>query len=297
MAADSTGGHTTLQALLGVAIVLWGLASVTALLAWGSRVAGRHRPRRRDPRDHGRTGPRRRRRRAADNPTLPAAAPATPSAAVAIEHVAHPPVDEPPDAVVASKPRAEGGPAAYLRPPAIAGARCSPETLEPLADELDASHRLAVAEARVADTLAHLPSDRWLVERYVVIAGHRIPFLILGETGVFAVWALSGPPIWDELPIPSHVAAHVTDTLPGYGGPVQVGLCRALAASGLQPRWWCRPGEPGAWVMGSDWLIRWLEHFGPAHGLGVTDLERLRELAVPKPGPARRTSDVIPDLR
>jgi hypothetical protein len=120
--------------------------------------------------------------------------------------------------------------------------------------------------------------------------------LILGETGVFAVWALSGPPIWDELPIPSHVAAHVKETLPGYAGPVQVGLCRALATSSLQPRWWCRPGEPGAWVMGPDWLTRWLVHFGPGHGLGVTDLQRLRELATPHADTRARGPDVVPDL-
>ena len=55
-------------------------------------------------------------------------------------------------------------------------------------------------------------------------------------------------------------------------------------------------GEPGAWVMGVDWLIRWIEHFGREHGLGVTDLKRLRQLANPKPGPVARLPDVVPDL-
>jgi hypothetical protein len=49
--------------------------------------------------------------------------------------------------------------------------------------------------------------------------------------------------------------------------------------------------------MGLDWLIRWIEHFGPDHGLGVTDLHRLRELSRPKPGRAARVPDVVPDLR
>ena len=48
--------------------------------------------------------------------------------------------------------------------------------------------------------------------------------------------------------------------------------------------------EPGAWVVGLDWLIRWLEHFGPENGLGVKDLERLRELAGPRWG--RPVTDV-----
>ena len=72
----------------------------------------------------------------------------------------------------------------------VEGARCSPETLEPLSEHLDASHALALAEARVAQTLAALPSGRWLVARYALIAGHRIPVLALGETGAFTVWAL-----------------------------------------------------------------------------------------------------------
>ena len=70
-----------------------------------------------------------------------------------------------------------------------------------------------VAEARVAETLAALPSDRWLVERYALIAGHRIPFLVLGETGVFVICALTGPPAWDELRLPAQVAEqHVMPT-------------------------------------------------------------------------------------
>jgi hypothetical protein len=77
---------------------------------------------------------------------------------------------------------------------------------------------------------------------------------------------------------------------------MRVGLCRALAPTEIEPRWWCRPGEQGAWVMGREWLIRWIEHFSPDHGLGVTDLERLRELANPKPGPMPRVPDVVPDL-
>ena len=34
--------------------------------------------------------------------------------------------------------------------------------------------------------------------------------------------------------------------------------------------------------MGPDWVIRWLEHFGHTHGIGATDIQRLRELAGPR---------------
>jgi hypothetical protein len=42
--------------------------------------------------------------------------------------------------------------------------------------------------------------------------------------------------------------------------------------------------------MGVEWLLRWLEHFGPENGIGVKDLERLRELAGPRWG--RPVTDV-----
>jgi len=127
---------------------------------------------------------------------------------------------------------------------------------------------------------------------------HRIPFVILGETGAFAIWALTGPPVWDELPFPSEMADRVKGKLPGYTGPVQVGLCRALGqTAGIAPRWWCRPGEPGAWVMGREWLIRWIEHFGPQHAFGAGDIQRLRALADRRrDGPPPRVPDVVPDI-
>ena len=128
--------------------------------------------------------------------------------------------------------------------------------------------------------------------------GHRIPFVILGETGAFAVWALTGPPVWDELPFPSEMADRVKRKLPGYPGPVQVGLCRALGQTAeIAPRWWCRPGEPGAWMMGREWLIRWIEHFGPQHAFAAGDIQRLRALADRRrDAPPPRVPDVVPDI-
>jgi hypothetical protein len=119
------------------------------------------------------------------------------------------------------------------------------------------------------------------VERNVVFAAHPIPFLILGETGVFALWGAPGPLQWRDLPFYSEMAANIKGALPGYAGPVHAGICRAFEPE-ITPRWWCRSGEPdGAGVMGLDWVIRWLEHFGPEHGLGARDIERLRAMAGP----------------
>ena len=163
---------------------------------------------------------------------------------------------------------------------AMLGARQSLETLEPLAQQVDHTRRLAVAEDRVGTVLGALARDRWLIERYVLIGGRRVPFLILGETGVFVLWALSSPAQWRDPAFVHAVATDVKDRLPGYGGPVRGGICRAFAPA-IKPRWWCRAGEAGAWVMGLDWVIPWLEHFGTDHGLGVKDVERFNALAGP----------------
>jgi hypothetical protein len=296
IAAHTTGGHSTLDTVVGIAILLWALASVSALLSWLTRLARRHRRRtadhRRSPTGLGRL---RRRRRVGGDADSGHAEHAR-ATMTAVEHDVTLASDPPPSAAIRPRTADDMSRAVASSPSAVPGPRYSPETLEPLAQNLDTSHRLALAEARVAETLAGLPPDRWLVERYVLIAGHRIPFLALGDAGVFVICALTGPPAWDELRLPAQVAEHVSSALPGYTGPMRVGLCRPLAPPGIEPRWWCRPGEPGAWVMGPEWLIPWIEHFEPGHGLSGTDLEQLRQLANAKPGPVARVADVVPDL-
>jgi hypothetical protein len=288
IAAHTIGGNSALDLVLGIAILLWALASVSALLGWLTRLPRRYRKRAANHvQRHRRSG----RLRCGDaDAGHTEDARATMTAAMRDSNPG-------PGAGMPTRQAEHYGRTVAATRPSVPGPRCSPETLEPLAQNLDTSHRLAIAEARVAETLATLPSDRWLLERYALIAGHRIPFLALGETGVFVICALTGPPAWDELRLPAQVAEqHVIPTLPGYTGPMRVGLCRALAPPGIEPRWWCRSGEPGAWLMGLEWLIPWIEHFGTDHGLGITDLNHLRELATPKPGPVAPTPDVVPDL-
>ena len=161
------------------------------------------------------------------------------------------------------------------------GARVSPEQLELLGRRVDNSRRLAVVDERLNKVLATLPPDRWFVERHVVFASHPIPFLVLGETGVFALWGMSGLPAWRDVPFFDQLAAKVKNELPGYAGPVRAGVCRTFEPQAT-PRWWYRAEEGGGiWTMGPDWVIPWLEHFGLEHGLGVKDIERLREMAGP----------------
>jgi hypothetical protein len=297
LAAHTTGGRSTLDLVLGIAILLWALASASALLRWLTRLPRRYRTR--TAGDHGLSnggfGRLRRQRRPGGDGDAGNAERGS-ATMTTVEHNVTRGSDPPLGTDIRPRTADDTGHTVTSSRPAVLGPRYSPETLEPLAQSLDTSHRLANAEARVAETLAGLPSDRLLVERYVLIAGHRIPFLVLGEAGVFVICALTGPPAWDELRLRAEVAEHVASALPGYAGPMHVGLCRALASPGIEPRWWCRPGEPGAWVMGLEWLTRWIEHFEPGHSLGVTDLERLRQLANAKPERVARVTDVVPDL-
>ena len=165
--------------------------------------------------------------------------------------------------------------------PAPLGSRVASETLAPLADRVDRSRRLVACEAKVGLKLSELPRDRWVVDSYVLVGGHRVPFVVLGETGVFGIWPLDGahhprdPAFFDD------AAKVLQNLLPGYAGEVQAGMCRAFDPT-MQPRWWfAPPAKVGGWVMGLDWLIPWLEHFGTEHGLRAEDVARFDRLAGP----------------
>ena len=292
IAAHTTGGHATPHLLLGLAILLLAIAGAGTLLTAAARLATRtrralsalHRRARSRQRDRTHTA-------AATAPDTPGPTAAPP----APDPTAH---QSPRAAAARGGGSANGAPNPDTSAPSNPAARHSPETLEPLADSLRSAQLRTIAEEHVAETLTALPSESWYVGRYVLMDGHRIPFVILGETGAYAVWALTGPPVWDELPFPSEMADRVKRKLPGYPGPVQVGLCRALGHTAqLAPRWWCRPGEPGAWVMGREWLIRWIEHFGPQHAFAAGDIQRLRALADRRrDGPPPRVPDAVPDI-
>jgi hypothetical protein len=192
--AHTAGGQSTLDLVVGTAILLWALATVTVLLGWLTRLPRRHRKGTTDDgRRHRRFGRLRRRERIGGDAD-PGQADYASATMTTVEHDADRKGDAPLGARAPDRPSEQQCSAAAARSPAIRGGRCSPETREPRAPSLDTTPRLQVAEARVAETLAGLPSDRWLVARYVLIAGHRIPFVVLGETGVFVICALTGPP-------------------------------------------------------------------------------------------------------
>ena len=182
LAANTTGGHTA-SSLLELAILIWLLAGAAGLLYWLINAIQRAIRRPRHP---------------ATATTVGATvAPATPTAT-------HQPsqqtqrVSGQPSSGAPTRPAGDHA-RATLSSPAIPGARLSPEQLEPLGVGLSTARRLEAVESLVARTLCMLPSDRWYVARYFLTASQRIPFVIMGETGVFTVWALDGPPIWREL--------------------------------------------------------------------------------------------------
>lgn len=281
IAAHTTGEHSTLDVLIGLAILTWVVASAGLLLGWLSRLAQMRRAQRGLRAQKPGLSRRWHTRRGRAHDPLGGAGAARASMRVPTSNpTGRPTAQDAPEAT-------DSGPT--VPPPEIPRARLSQEQLEPLGRDLDNSRRLAACEAKVAPVLDTLPADRWLVERYVLIASHRVPFLILGETGVFVLWAMAGPLQWRDLSFFDEIARYVENALPGYAETVQPGVCR-VSDPHQNPRWWCRPGEPGAWIIGLDWLIPWLDHFGTENGLGVKDVERLRELAGPRWG--RPVTDV-----
>jgi hypothetical protein len=164
-----------------------------------------------------------------------------------------------------------------------APARLASGTLEPLCRYVDFHRRLELAVRELAAKLAALPADRWRIEPYPLTGERRNTFVIIGETGIFVVSATYAPGHWDDVIAVNRLAGKVQRLLPGYSGQVQPAVCHPFTAT--RPRIWHRPDEHGdwvgAWLIGGDSVIDWLEHFGPEHGLNEADLARFDELARP----------------
>jgi hypothetical protein len=161
----------------------------------------------------------------------------------------------------------------------VAGLRA--ETLEPLCRCVDFRRRLELAVSELERRLSGLPANRWRIEPYPLTGERRNTLLLLGETGVFVISATYAPGHWDDVIAASKLARKVQLLLLGYRGQVQPAICHPFTSA--RPRLWHRPDEHGdwvgAWVLGGDSVIDWLEHFGTEHGVGPGDLERFDALA------------------
>ncbi|HWD70510.1 MAG TPA: hypothetical protein VG293_09950 [Solirubrobacteraceae bacterium] len=148
---------------------------------------------------------------------------------------------------------------------------------------MDFRRRLELAVIELERRLSGLPANRWRIEPYPLTGERSNTLLLLGESGVFVISATYAPGHWDDVIAVSKLARKVQALLPGYPGEVQPAICHPFSSS--QPRLWHRPDEDGtwvgAWVLGGDSVIGWLEHFGAEHGLAPVDLERFDEMAKP----------------
>jgi hypothetical protein len=176
------------------------------------------------------------------------------------------------------------------------GPQVGRDTVAPLGRLLERSRRLHDAEEGVARELSRLPLGPWVTERYVLLDGYRIPFVVAGATGVFVICASDGAWTMHDLDVLSGLAGEVRKRLPGYEGTVHAAVC--LAFDELEPRSWFGGEDQqgrGGWVLGIDWLQTWIVAFGPAHGLRGDDVYRLHELAGPIWG--RRSVARLPLVR
>jgi hypothetical protein len=165
--------------------------------------------------------------------------------------------------------------------PGLPGARYGPDTFALLAQRADHTRRHAVAELHVRQRLQTLPAERWYIQPFLLIDGYRIPFLVLGEFGIFAIWAISLRPQWADPEGAAAVADPIKQRIPGYPGPVHSALC-GFQEPDLHPWEFKLTAEHrDCWMLGVDWLVPWMEHFGHEHGLGIEDVARFKALAVP----------------
>src|SRR3954452_24459727 len=103
-----------------------------------------------------------------------------------------------------------------------------------LAEVLDRSRRLVAAEERVARELAC--ADGWVGERYVLVGTHRVPFVLIGPSGIFALCATDGAWTLYDLEVLARLSDELRDRLPGYRGRVEAVVC--LAFDHAEPRAW-----------------------------------------------------------
>jgi hypothetical protein len=161
--------------------------------------------------------------------------------------------------------------------------RLASGTLEPLCRYVDFHRRLKLAVSELERRLAALPRERWRTEPYPLTGERRNTLLVMGERGVFVISATYAPGHFDDVITASRLARKIEMLLPGYPGQVQAAIC--FPFSSVRPRVWYRADDRGewlgAWVVGGESVIEWLEHFGPEHGLATADLDQFDELSKP----------------
>jgi len=150
-------------------------------------------------------------------------------------------------------------------------------TFRQVCDWLVWHHRTKEVNAALEAQLRRLDSGRWHFERDVSIASASIPFLLLGETGVFLLQASRG--YWTNHDITEMCCAASTlrRALPGYPDPVNCGIVMLEELIDHRQHFACS-GEGPCWIVAGELLVEWLYGFDH-RGLSRADIEYFREWA------------------
>ncbi|RKQ90814.1 hypothetical protein C8N24_0629 [Solirubrobacter pauli] len=148
-----------------------------------------------------------------------------------------------------------------------------------LAKLLDRSRRLAAAEAHVGREFELIQRSGWMVERNVVTGAHRVPFVVLGPGGLFAICATDGAWTMQDLAALAAAGGELRATLPDYRGPVTAVVC--IAFDDAEPRSWHSPSVGGGWVVGVERLREWLHACRCEDGFSREDIASLHSAAGP----------------
>lgn len=152
-------------------------------------------------------------------------------------------------------------------------------SIERLARMLDRSRRLVAAEDRVGQELDLLRGSGWMVESNVITGVHRVPFVVVGPGGLFAVCATDGAWTMHDLEALTAAGDELRAAVPQYHGPVVATIC--LAFDDAEPRSWHTPAIAVGWVVGIGQLSTWLHARASDTGISPADIATLHAASGP----------------
>lgn len=169
--------------------------------------------------------------------------------------------------------------------------RASVRSWRLLAPRVERNQRRLAAEAELGLLLdLGLEPREWIViPSLMAAAGVAVPYFVLGRSGAFVLAANDTGFSPLDLGVYNDAAGALRDLLPGYPGPVNVGVVSPFTDE--EPRLFFDGAGVGGWALGGAHLHRWLRAFRD-RGFSATELAALREECV-----ARRRHVSAGDIR